>query len=176
MFLKNCENHEKNECKILQRPRGAGKTTALITTSAITEYPIMVVTRREEEFLKEYAESLNLKIPSPLTAFLQFLSGMSGLTGSVDNPQYTKILIDEYDAVYEYFVKVTLNKIEESSLGETVKRSIIYDILRETPIEFLSNELYTRGYNVVAATTSYTEKEIKKKGLDILNEYILKDY
>ena len=53
--------------KILRLERGKGKTTALVYTSAMTRYPIIVLTYAEAEMIQNMANSLGIDIPHPIT-------------------------------------------------------------------------------------------------------------
>lgn len=52
---------------LLSKPRGTGKTIALIYTSEATRYPILVSTRAKAERLEERAKELGCDIPKPVT-------------------------------------------------------------------------------------------------------------
>ncbi len=54
---------------LFKRKRAEGKTTALIHTSAVTGYPIIVSTIREAKLVLEMADKLGLRIPEPVTYF-----------------------------------------------------------------------------------------------------------
>ena len=97
--------------KILQLERGKGKTTALIYTSAMTRYPIVVLTCAEVEMVQNMANSLGIDIPQPITLKTYMTYGKHyGNDG---------ILIDNLDIMLpkilnDYFntnvVGVTMNK------------------------------------------------------------------
>lgn len=48
------------------KKRGEGKTTALVYTSAVTGYPIIVTTRNRVKLIQDRAKQLNLEIPDPI--------------------------------------------------------------------------------------------------------------
>lgn len=52
--------------KIINQYRGTGKTTALVHTSNITGYPIIVRNRSHRSYVKDLAKKLNVAIPEPL--------------------------------------------------------------------------------------------------------------
>ena len=52
--------------KGLFRKRGGGKTTALVYTSAITGYPIVVSTSASKRYAKDIAHRMNVSIPEPI--------------------------------------------------------------------------------------------------------------
>lgn len=52
--------------KIIQLPRGTGKTTRLLYESEWNQIPILCVTLREKEIIKNQAQKLGLKIPDPI--------------------------------------------------------------------------------------------------------------
>ena len=53
--------------KIINLPRGKGKTTAAIHTSAETGYPILCPHDNQRRHLLNYADNLRLVIPHPIT-------------------------------------------------------------------------------------------------------------
>mgnify|MGYP001461068965 CR=1 FL=1 len=52
--------------KGLFRKRGGGKTTALVYTSAITGYPIVVPTTISKRYVKDVARRVGVSIPEPI--------------------------------------------------------------------------------------------------------------
>lgn len=52
--------------KGLFRKRGGGKTTALVYTSAITGYPIVVPTTINKRYVKDVARRAGVSIPEPI--------------------------------------------------------------------------------------------------------------
>lgn len=52
--------------KGLFRKRGGGKTTALVYTSAITGYPIVVPTTINKRYVKDMAQRAGVSIPEPI--------------------------------------------------------------------------------------------------------------
>ena len=46
--------------------RGQGKTTALIYTSSVTGYPIIVTTSNRAKLIQDRANQMDLKIPDPV--------------------------------------------------------------------------------------------------------------
>ena len=52
--------------KGLFRKRGSGKTTALVYTSAITGYPIVVPTTINKRYVKDVARRAGVSIPEPI--------------------------------------------------------------------------------------------------------------
>ena len=52
--------------KGLFRKRGGGKTTALVYTSAITGYPIVVPTTISKRYVKDAARRAGVSIPEPI--------------------------------------------------------------------------------------------------------------
>lgn len=54
--------------KGLFRKRGGGKTTALVYTSAITGYPIVVPTTISKRYVKDVARRVGVSIPEPIVA------------------------------------------------------------------------------------------------------------
>lgn len=52
--------------KGLFRKRGGGKTTALVYTSAMTGYPIVVSTIASKRYVKDVAHRMNVSIPEPI--------------------------------------------------------------------------------------------------------------
>lgn len=52
--------------KGLFRKRGNGKTTALVYTSAMTGYPIVVSTSASKRYTKDMAHRMSVSIPEPI--------------------------------------------------------------------------------------------------------------
>lgn len=52
---------------LLTKPKGTGKTIALIYTSEITRYPILVNSRAKAEQIEKRAKDLGCDIPKPVT-------------------------------------------------------------------------------------------------------------
>ena len=83
--------------------RGSGKTTALIISSAVTGYPIVVPTKSDVDFIKKQAKELNVKIPEPISATtLKMLS-----RGWIDIND--KFLIDDANSIIEQALKEYLH-------------------------------------------------------------------
>jgi hypothetical protein len=72
--------------KIIEKPRGAGKTTDLVKLSAETNVPILAWNVCGSTLYKERARELGIKIPEPV----RFSHGRTGHLGEV--------MIDDLDA------------------------------------------------------------------------------
>ena len=82
--------------RIMQMPRGAGKTYSLVTIAAERQAHIVCKDRREAHRISEMAQDRELDIPFPIT-FSEFA-----------NKQYygagiKEMLIDDVDALINYF-------------------------------------------------------------------------
>lgn len=53
--------------KIINLPRGYGKTTRLLYASEFNNIPILCATQASKQHLLDSAKKLNLKIPEPIT-------------------------------------------------------------------------------------------------------------
>lgn len=53
--------------KIINLPRGHGKTTRLLYASEFTNTPILCANQASKQHLQDSAKKLNLKIPEPIT-------------------------------------------------------------------------------------------------------------
>jgi hypothetical protein len=51
---------------LLIKDRASGKTTGLIYTSEVTQYPIVTFNRKSTEYIKEMAREMGCLIPEPL--------------------------------------------------------------------------------------------------------------
>ena len=58
--------YKSETMKGLFRKRGGGKTTALVYTSAITGYPIVVPTTISKRYVKDVARRVGVSIPEPI--------------------------------------------------------------------------------------------------------------
>ena len=83
---------------LLTKPRGTGKTIALIYTSEATGYPILVKTRAIVDNIKNRAKELGCIIPEPITH--TELSMNKGLRRNTD-----KILVDDLEQYLEEALK-----------------------------------------------------------------------
>lgn len=114
----NCSNN-KQPFTLVIKDRGTGKSTQLLYTSELTQYPIIVHDKAQVKFLMEKAADLGLIIPTPMT--LQDCRNNQNRGGTIlDN-----VLIDEgYDLIGEaldvyldtHVVAVTLSdKLKEKA-------------------------------------------------------------
>lgn len=62
----NCSNN-KQPFTLVIKDRGTGKSTQLLYTSELTQYPIIVHDKAQVKFLMEKAADLGLIIPTPMT-------------------------------------------------------------------------------------------------------------
>ena len=53
--------------KIINIPRGYGKSTRAVWASELCDVPILTATERHKKLLKELAEKENVKMPDPIT-------------------------------------------------------------------------------------------------------------
>ena len=65
-IAKKSRNRKEDNMKIINQYRGTGKTTALVHTSNVTGYPIVVKNGIHKNYVKELAKMLNVTIPEPL--------------------------------------------------------------------------------------------------------------
>jgi hypothetical protein len=82
--------------KVYMKPRGGGKTTSLIHTSAVTGYPILVSTVTQANHIQKMAEHLGLKIPEPVIITQHWRSTAKLHAG---------ILIDDLDLMLEQILE-----------------------------------------------------------------------
>lgn len=100
--------------RIINKRRGAGKTTALIYTSYVMGYPILTFSRKNISIIQSTASQLGLTIPEPI-CIEDVLSGK--FAGGIPS----EVLVDEslmvLDTVLNWFnikpVAVTLTAKEE---------------------------------------------------------------
>lgn len=84
--------------KFFYKPRGGGKTTAMIYTSAITGYPIIANSHQKASFIANKAKEMELSIPDPLTSEEVRHGALRG-TGVTD------ALIDDAEGIIETALK-----------------------------------------------------------------------
>lgn len=85
--------------KIINLPRGHGKTTRLLYASEFTNTPILCTSQTSKQHLLESAERLNLKIPEPITTSDVTMGGI--LKTSLRDQD---ILVDEVPMVLQYLL------------------------------------------------------------------------
>ena len=147
-------------CTILRRPRGSKKTTMLLMTSAVMDYPIIVATHQEAEYISQKAKENQMAIPSPLT--------IGTLLPNTHRRTATKVLVDNYDQVYTFLLEATL-KDAFDSLGSDWQWQTYIDNM--SPLDYLYEHLVSQGYEPVAVTSSYTIEEIKDQAYKIIQRY-----
>lgn len=85
--------------KIINLPRGYGKTTRLLYASEFNNAPILCVSQHHKQRLLDRAKELNLAIPEPITPS-DVINGGVFKTGLRD----TDIFIDDAQAVLRYLL------------------------------------------------------------------------
>lgn len=85
--------------KIINLPRGYGKTTRLLYASEFNNTPILCVNRDAKQHLLDSAKRLNLEIPEPITVYDLMTEGFVN-TSFRD----MDILIDEAPMVLQHLV------------------------------------------------------------------------
>lgn len=102
--------------KIINLPRGKGKTSALVRISAATRIPILYASPMKDLIFYQRAKELNLDIPKPV----QYTYGVQG-----------KYLIDELEHFFSYLGL----KIEATSLTETMIKMTEEEVLKLVGLE-----------------------------------------
>ena len=84
--------------KIINLPRGYGKTTRMLYASEFNDAPILCVSQHHKQHLLDRAKELNLQIPEPITP--------SDVMGGIFKTSRgdTDILIDDAQAVLRYLL------------------------------------------------------------------------
>ncbi len=85
--------------KIINLPRGNGKTTRLLYASEFNNMPILCASQVSKQHLLENAEKLNLKIPEPITISDVTMGGV--FKTSVRDQD---ILVDEAPMVLQFLL------------------------------------------------------------------------
>lgn len=83
--------------KIINLPRGRGKTTRLLYASEFTDTPILCANQTYKQHLLDRAKQLNLVIPEPITTSDVTMSGAAFKTSIRDQD----ILVDEAPMVLQ---------------------------------------------------------------------------
>ena len=112
--------------KIVNTPRGSGKTIMLIRLSAMTDQRIITLNKQAAERIEKMAKRMGLKIPKPLS--------YSEAHDFRTRERLSPYLIDEYDLIAEAVLEQYLqNKIDfcttsrniiNTSLGWEVKEDV----------------------------------------------------
>ena len=91
------------DTNFLVKPRGTGKTTALIYTSATTKIPIVAYNHKHCEYIKQKAREYGVTIPEPVTAEGVRIGVLTG-TG------VTELLIDDAEDIIADALRKYLGK------------------------------------------------------------------
>lgn len=82
----------------LFKKRGGGKTTALVYTSAMTGYPIVVSTTASKCYAKDIARRMNVPIPEPIV-----------ISDNTSGRQINGVLIDNAEDVIKAYASEHFN-------------------------------------------------------------------
>ena len=85
--------------KIINLPRGSGKTTRLLYASEFNNTPILCVSQHHKQHLLDRAKELNLTIPEPITPS-DVINGGTFKT----NLRETDLFIDDAQAVLRHLL------------------------------------------------------------------------
>lgn len=85
--------------KIINIPRGQGKTTRLLYASEFNNIPILCATYTQKGYLKDRAKELGLEIPEPVTVD-EITSGK--IRGKEE--KYREIFVDDMHWVFHNFL------------------------------------------------------------------------
>lgn len=102
--------------KIINLPRGYGKTTRLLYASEFNNIPILCANKNSKQVLLDNAKMLNLKIPEPITPS-EIITGSRFEISQIGRDR--DILIDEVPVVLQSLLDVFGFKCEVKAITLT---------------------------------------------------------
>lgn len=81
--------------RIINRPRGTGKTTQLIHASEIIQCPIICGTELSKQYIKNRADELGCNIPEPINVTKTDKLDLENKQVLIDNAEYVLTLLLE---------------------------------------------------------------------------------